>query len=100
MAYRMLPDGSVAEISEEELARPAEAPALPSIVQWGTVIRRMTPDEAVVFDAAVNAAQARFKWLVTKTDYIATDDQDYPTLEAAFVDAYGPERAAELLASG
>lgn len=66
-------------------------------IEWGSLIRAMTNEEASAFDAAVQAADARFRWLIQKTAYIATDDPDYPTLKAAFDAAYGQERSDELL---
>jgi len=57
----------------------------------------MTNEEAAAFDAAVQAAEPRFKWLVQKTTYISTDDPDYPTLKAAFDNAFGQARSDELL---
>lgn len=67
-------------------------------VEWTTIIDRMTPEEAEVFDAAVNAAGAKFRWRILKTKFVTSEDADYPLLEAAMKDAYGEARAAELLA--
>lgn len=73
------------------------APITQQRIEWGNLIRALTPEEAEAFDARVQAAPARFRWLVQKTGYISTDDPDYPTLKAAFDDAYGKERSGELL---
>lgn len=74
------------------------APSTTRRIEWGDLIRTMTADEVTAFDAAVSAAPARFRWLIQKTAYISTDDPDFPTLEAAFIQAFGATRAAELLA--
>lgn len=73
------------------------APQVEQHIEWGALIRGLTAEEAEQFDAAVQAAPARFRWLIQKTAYISTTDPDYPTLKAAFDAAYGQPRSDELL---
>lgn len=82
-------------IDAHDASKPAPVP--PTRIEWGELIRALTPEEAAAFDAAVQAAEPRFRWLIQKTAYISTDDPDYQTLKAAFDDAFGLTRSDDLL---
>lgn len=101
MARMKWVDGQQVQMTPtEEAAFLASLPAplaIPLRIEWGALIRAMTSQEATQFDAAVEAAEPRFRWLIQKTAYIATDDPDYPTLKAAFDAAYGKPRSDALL---
>lgn len=60
--------------------------------------RRTTDAEAAIIDGALQAQPVRMRRLWDDSQWLETTDELYPTLEAAFVAAFGAKRAAELLA--
>lgn len=59
--------------------------------------RRATDAEAVTIDAALQAQPVRLRRLWDDAQWLETTDELYPSLQAAFVAAFGAARAAELL---
>lgn len=94
-------------IAEEEIAEDAPeylafleslaAGVAPTVIYKADIWRRATDAEATTIDAALNAQPVRLRRMWQDSQTLATSDEMYPLVSAAFAQAFGSARAAELL---
>ncbi|AYD02187.1 hypothetical protein [Neorhizobium sp. NCHU2750] len=75
-------------------------PAPPSVYQISktTPWLRMTDDEAATMDAVMSETTARLKQIYMAATYLASNDPLWATLHEMLVNAFGSDRADQLLA--
>lgn len=78
----------------------APPPAAPLIYQISktTPWLRMTDDEADTMDAVMSQTSSRLKQVYMAATYLSSDDPLWQTLWQMLSDAFGPDRANQLLA--
>ena len=79
----------LAEAVLEELPR--------TVIPKDAIWRRATDAEAEQMEAALQAQPVRLRRIYEGATFISTEDELYGVLEAALVQMFGAERAAELL---
>lgn len=88
----------IALTPEEIAALPPPPPLPPRRIAKADIWRRVTDAEAVSLDALLNAQPVRLRRMWEDAQYLSTDDELYPQVEAALVGLFGASRTAELLA--
>ena len=83
---------------EEIAALPPSPPPPPRRIAKADIWRRVTDAEAVLLDALLNAQPVRLRRMWEDAQYLSTDDDLFPQVEAALVGLFGAPRTAELLA--
>ncbi|WP_448950591.1 hypothetical protein [Labrys neptuniae] len=68
-----------------------------TVVHKADIWRRATDAEATTIDAQLNAQSVRLRRMWQDSQTLSTMDELYPAVQAAFVSAFGAERAKELL---
>lgn len=68
-----------------------------TVIFKADIWRRATDAEAATIDAALNAQPVRLRRMWQDSQTLATSDEMYPLVSAAFAQAFGSARAAELL---
>lgn len=76
---------------------PVEPSRVLTRIYKADIWRRATDAEAVTIDGALQVQPVRMRRLWDDAQWLETTDELYPVLEAAFVTAFGAQRAAELL---
>lgn len=71
--------------------------AAKTIIFKADIWRLATDAEAATIDAALNAQPVRLRRMWQDSQTLATTDEMYPMVKAAFEQAFGVARAAELL---
>ena len=89
---------TVIPLTPEEIAAiPPEPPPSPRRIAKADIWRRSTDAEAVTIDYLLNSQPVRLRRMWEDAQYLSTDDDLFPNVEAALVQAFGASRAAELL---
>lgn len=68
-----------------------------TIIYKADIWRRATEEEAEIIDAQLNAQPIRLRRMWQDSQILATTDEMYGPVKAAFESAFGAERAAALL---
>jgi hypothetical protein len=77
---------------------PPEPPAAPARVYKAPMFRKMTDAEYDAYLQIRATFPPRLQAIFDAAEYLSSDDEFWPALVAAAEQAYGPERAAEILA--
>lgn len=77
---------------------PSEPVAPLTTIFKADIWRRATDAEAAIIDAELNAQPVRLRRMWQDSQTLATTDEMYPAVYAAFLAAFGEERAKQLLA--
>ena len=83
---------------EEIAALPPAPPPPPRVIAKADIWRRCTDAEAVTLDAMLKSQPIRKQRMWADSQYLSTDDDEFPAIETEFINAFGAARAAELLA--
>jgi hypothetical protein len=83
---------------EEIAALPPPQPPPPRRIAKADIWRRCTEAEAETLDTLLNAQPVRLRRMWADAQFLSTDDEMFPAVEAALVNAFGAPRTAELLA--
>jgi len=73
-------------------------PAPPRQIYKADIFRRADDDEAETIVTILGQQSIRLQQIWANAQYVSTDDDFYPMIEGAFIQAFGAQRAAELLA--
>jgi hypothetical protein len=106
MMRKVIWDGEEIELSEQEYLtkfgpEPA-APSLPSVTERiykASMFRKMTDAEYEAYLQIRAGFPPRLQAIFDAAEYLSSSDEFWPALVAAAEDAYGEQRAAELLSS-
>lgn len=82
---------------EEIAALPPPPPPPPRRIAKADIWRRATNTEAEQLDALLNAQPVRMRRMWADAQYLSTDDELYPAVEAALTGLLGAVRTAQLL---
>jgi hypothetical protein len=91
-AEEWLPDNDPAVIAFE-----TPVPLVKTVIYKADIWRRATDAEAITIDAQLNAQPVRLRRMWQDSQTLSTGDEMYPAIRAAFEQAFGADRAAELL---
>lgn len=72
----------------------------PARIAKNAIWERATDEEAVAMKQMLDAQSVRIQQIYAGASHISTDHELYTLLTAALTQAFGAERAAELLAPG
>lgn len=81
----------------ETFVTPPSALPAKTIIYKADIWRLATDAEAATIDAALNAQPVRLRRMWQDSQTLATTDEMYPMVKAAFEQAFGADRAAVLL---
>jgi hypothetical protein len=105
MTLNRMENGVLVQLSPSEEAAiraqwaAAPGPVLaPATISKDAIWRRATDAEAEQMEAALQSQPVRVRRIYEGATFISTGDELYGVLEAALVQLFGSERAAELLA--
>jgi hypothetical protein len=84
---------------EEIAALPPAPPPLPRRIAKADIWRRCTNSEAEAVDSLLNAQPIRLQRMWADAQYLSTADELFPAVQTALSQAFGSERASQLLAS-
>jgi hypothetical protein len=90
---------TVTPLTPEEIAAlPPPQPPPPRRIAKADIWRRCTEPEAETLDTLLNAQPVRLRRMWADAQFLSTDDDMFPAVQAALATAFGATRAAELLA--
>lgn len=92
--YDLAPNGAVKTIYAVEDAPPPP----PTVIFKADIWRRATEAEAETLDALLSAQPARLRRMWSDSQTLMSSDEMYPVVLAAVTQAFGENRASELLA--
>ena len=86
---------SIVDLPPPEVAEPD--PVVLTMISKDAIWRRATDEEAELMEGALQSQSVRLRRIYEGATFISTTDELYGVLEAALVQLFGAERAAELL---
>ena len=84
--------------SSEEIAAFLSGPPLPARIAKNAIWERATEAEAEAMEMMLNLQHVRIRRIYEGATYISTDHELFTLLNGAMTQAFGADRAAELLA--